>query len=110
MKYAIIEIGGKQLVVEEGKYYAINRLPHKVGSSLSLQRVLLCNDRGRRFIGRPYIEDLVGIKITATILEHFKDSKVIAFKMRPKKKTRVTKGHRQSQTYIMINEIQTNVN
>jgi large subunit ribosomal protein L21 len=110
MKYAIIEIGGKQLIVEEGKYYAINRLPHKVGSSLSLERVLLCNDRGRRFIGHPYIENSNDVKITATILEHFKDSKVTVFKMRPKKKTRITKGHRQAQTYIMINEIQTNNN
>ena len=46
MKYAVIEIGGKQLLVEEGKYYATNRLPHKAGSSLSLQRILLCNDKG----------------------------------------------------------------
>ena len=40
MKYAVIEIGGKQLLVEEGKYYATNRLPNKAGSSLMLQRIL----------------------------------------------------------------------
>ena len=63
MKYAVIEIGGKQLLVEEGKYYAINRLPQKAGSSLVLQRVLLCNDKGRRFVGHPYIENLDLVKI-----------------------------------------------
>jgi ribosomal protein L21 len=62
MKYAVIEIGGKQLLVEEGKYYAINRLPQKAGSSLVLQRVLLCNDKGRRFVGHPYIENLDFLK------------------------------------------------
>ena len=76
MKYAVIEIGGKQLLVEEGKYYATNRLPHKAGSSLSLQRILLCNDKGRRLVGHPYIENLESVEIKATVLEHFKDSKI----------------------------------
>ena len=110
MKYAVIEIGGKQLLVEEGKYYAINRLPQKVGSSLVLQRVLLCNDKGRRFVGHPYIKNLDLVKIQVTVLEHFKDSKITVFKMKPKKKIRWTKGHRQLQTRIMIDKIQTQVN
>ena len=58
MKYAVIEIGGKQMLVEEGKYYAINRLPHKAGSSLNINRILFCNDKGRRVVGHPYIENL----------------------------------------------------
>ena len=69
MKYAVIEIGGKQMLVEEGKYYAINRLPHKAGSSLNLNRVLLCNDKGQRIVGHPYIENVESVKIKATILK-----------------------------------------
>ena len=110
MKYAIIEIGGKQMLVEEGKYYATNRLPHKAGSSLILQRILLCNDKGRRMVGHPYIENLDTVEIKATVLEHFKNSKITVFKMKPKKKTRWTKGHRQAQTRIMIDKIQTKPN
>ena len=110
MKYAVIEIGGKQMLVEEGKYYAINRLPHKAGSSLNINRILLCNDKGQRIVGHPYIENVDSVKIKATILEHFKDSKITVFKMKPKKKTRWTKGHRQAQTRIMIDKIQTKAN
>jgi|TARA_B000000437_G_C11438681_1_gene221208 large subunit ribosomal protein L21 len=110
MKYAVIEIGGKQMLVEEGKYYATNRLPNKAGSSLMLQRILLCNDKGRRIVGHPYIENLESVEIKATVLEHFKDSKITVFKMKPKKKTRLTKGHRQAQTRIMIDKIQTKPN
>jgi large subunit ribosomal protein L21 len=105
MKYAIIEISGKQILIEEGKHYITNRLPHKEGSSLEMQRILLCSDNGKRFIGYPYFRDKENIKIKATILEHSSGPKVITFKMRPKKKTRWTKGHRQAQTRILIDKI-----
>jgi len=108
MKYAVIEIGGKQMLVEEGKYYAINRLPHKAGSSLNINRILFCNDKGRRVVGHPYIENLESVQVKATILEHFKDKKITVFKIKPKKKLRWTRGHRQLQTRIMIDKIQTN--
>jgi large subunit ribosomal protein L21 len=75
-----------------------------------LQRILLCNDKGRRIVGHPYIENLESVEIKATVLEHFKDSKITVFKMKPKKKTRLTKGHRQAQTRIMIDKIQTKPN
>lgn len=107
MKYAVIEIGGKQVVVEEGKYYAVNRLPQKIGSSLLLSRILLCNDQGRRVLGYPYIEDLKNVKVVATVLEHFNTPKITVFKMKPKKKLRWTRGHRQAQTRIMIDKIET---
>ena len=107
MKYAVIEIGGKQVIIEEGKYYPINRLPQKIGSSLILNRILLCNDCGRRILGYPYIEDFKNVKIVATILEHFKTKKITVFKMKPKKNIRWTRGHRQAQTRIIIDRIET---
>merc|ERR1712176_962190 len=78
--------------------YAINRLPHKAGSSLNINRILFCNDKGRRVVGHPYIENLESVQVKATILEHFKDKKITVFKMKPKKKLRWTRGHRQLQT------------
>lgn len=107
MKYAVVEIGGKQLIVEEGKFYAINHLPQKIGSSVLLNRILFCNDHGRRIIGYPYIGNDKNIKIVATILEHRRGSKITVFKMKPKKKYRLTQGHRQAQTQIMIDRIET---
>ena len=106
MKYAVIEIGGRQVIVEEGKYYSINRLPQKIGSSLLLSRILLCNDQGRRICGYPYIDDFKKVKIIATVLEHFNASKITVFKMKPKKHIRWTRGHRQAQTSIFIDKIE----
>ena len=110
MKYAIIEISGKQILVEEGKHYVTNRLPYKEGSSLQMNLILLCSDNGKRLIGQPYLESKENIEINATILEHLKGPKVTIFKMRPKKKTRLTKGHRQAQTRILIDKILTKTN
>lgn len=107
MKYAVIEIGGKQVIVEEGKYYSINRLSQKIGSSILLSRILLCNDCGRRILGYPYVEDLTKVKVVATVLEHFNAPKITVFKMKPKKKLRWTRGHRQAKTRIMIDKIET---
>lgn len=108
MKYAIIEISGKQLLVEEGKYYLTDRLPQKEGSSIELQRILLCRDNEKRFIGYPY--DSENIVVKATVLEHVMGPKVTTFKMRAKKKKRWTRGHRQAQTRIMIDKILTEQN
>jgi len=110
MKYAIIEISGKQILVEEGKHYVTNRLPYKEGSSLLMHRILLCNDNGKRFFGYPYLENGENIEIKATVLEHLRGPKVTLLKMKPKKKTRWRKGHRQSQTRFMIDQILTKTN
>ena len=107
MKYAVVEIGGKQILVEEGRYFFVNNLPHKIGSALLLNRVLLCNDNGRRIVGYPYIVNQSIIQVTATILEHGRGPKISVFKMKPKKKYRVMRGHRQPITKIIIDKIET---
>ena len=110
MKYAIIEINGKQILVEEGKHYVTNRLPYNEGSTLALHRVLLCSDNGKRLIGQPYLDNVKDIEIKATVLEHLRGPKITLLKMKPKKKTRWTKGHRQAQTRFMVDQILTKTN
>ena len=46
MKYAIIEISGKQFWVEMGKFYDFNRIPTELGKEITLNRVLLLNNEG----------------------------------------------------------------
>jgi large subunit ribosomal protein L21 len=102
MKYAIIEISGRQFWVETGKYYDFNRISEKEGTPISINKILLVNDNGNTFIGTPYIEN---IKIEATIIKHLRGQKLIVYKMRPKKKTRKKQGHRQDLTRIFIEKI-----
>jgi large subunit ribosomal protein L21 len=102
MKYAIVEISGRQFWIETGKYYDFNRMTTGLGKQITLNRVLLLNDGGSILIGKPYLES---VKIKGKILEHLRGKKTIVYKMRPKKKTRKKQGHRQELTRVFIEDI-----
>jgi len=105
MKYAIVEISGRQFWIETGKYYDFNRIPAKLGKEIKLNRVLLSNNNGDLLIGKPYLES---VEIKGKILEHLRGKKTIVYKMRPKKKTRRKQGHRQELTRVLIEDILVN--
>lgn len=105
MTYAIIETGGKQLRVEPGYFYDVERLHVEESGQLSLDRVLLVQHQGEVNVGQPFVE---GAVVRATVLRHLRGRKVIVYKMRPKKKTRKKQGHRQELTRLMIEEISLN--
>ena len=102
MKYAIVEISGRQFWIETGKYYDFNRIPAELGKQITLNRILLLNNKGDISIGKPYLEN---IQIKGKILEHLRGKKTIVYKMRPKKKTRKKQGHRQELTRVLIQDI-----
>lgn len=102
MKYAIVEISGRQFWIETGKYYDFNQIPTELGKQITLNRVLLLNNEGDILVGKPYLES---VKITGKILEHLRGKKTIVYKMRPKKKTRKKQGHRQDLTRVLIEDI-----
>src|SRR5210317_1222750 len=102
MKYAIVEISGRQFWIETGNYYDFNRISTDLGKQITLNRILLLNNEGNISIGQPYLES---VKIKGKILEHFRGKKTIVYKMRPKKKTRKKQGHRQDLTRVFIEDI-----
>ncbi len=107
MKYAIVEISGRQFWIETGKYYDLNRIPTELGKEITLNRVLVVKDDGiegddKILFGRPYLK---GVTVKGKILEHLRSRKTIVYKMRPKKKTRKKQGHRQNLTRVLIEEI-----
>ena len=104
MKYAIVEISGRQFWIETGKYYDLNRIPTELGKEITLNRVLLANNEGELLIGKPYLES---VKVKGKILEHLRGRKTIVYKMRPKKKTRKTFGSRSKMTRVLIRSINT---
>lgn len=105
MKYAVVEISGRQFWVEMGKYYDFNRIPTELGKEITLNRVLLLNNHGDVLVGKPYLET---VKIKGKILEHLRAKKTIVYKMKPKKKTRTKQGHRQDLTRVLIEDISIN--
>ena len=102
MKYAIVEISGRQFWIEKGKYYDFNRISTELGKQITLNRVLLLNNENNLLIGHPYLES---VTIKGKILEHLRGKKTIVYKMRPKKKTRKKQGHRQELTRVLIEDI-----
>jgi large subunit ribosomal protein L21 len=105
MAYAIIETGGKQLRVEPGRFYDVERLPIAENESVSIDRVLFIENDGDVSIGQPLV---AGATVEATVLRHLRGRKIIVYKMRPKKKTRKKQGHRQELTRLMIDAINLN--
>lgn len=102
MTYAIIEICGKQLKVEPGKFYDLDRLDLEPESDLKIDKVLLIHHEDQIHVGQPYLD---GANVEGTILLHRRGKKVIVYKMQPKKKTRKKRGHRQELSRLMINSI-----
>ncbi|UBF23739.1 50S ribosomal protein L21 [Kovacikia minuta CCNUW1] len=100
--YAIIETGGKQLRVEPGRFYDVERLAAEPDTQITIDKVLFVQDDGTISVGQPLVE---GATVAATVLRHLRDRKIIVYKMRPKKKTRKKQGHRQELTRLMIDSI-----
>jgi large subunit ribosomal protein L21 len=105
MTYAIIETGGKQLRVEPGRFYDIELLHVEPEENYTIDKVLLIHHEDEITIGQPFIE---GATVEGTVLKHWRGPKVLVYKMKPKKKTRKKRGHRQEITRLMINSIDLN--
>ncbi|MBQ5613637.1 MAG: 50S ribosomal protein L21, partial [Tidjanibacter sp.] len=80
----------------------VNRLHEDVDASVSFDKVLLTDNDGQVVVGTPVVE---GAKVTAKVLKHLKDDKVIVFKKKRRKGYKVKNGHRQPLTQILIEEI-----
>jgi len=105
MSYAIVEAGGTQLRVEPGRFYDINHLHADPNETYTIDKVLLVNADDQVTIGQPFVE---GATVVGTILSHLRGRKIIVYKMRPKKKTRKKRGHRQELTRLLIESISVN--
>ncbi|BAC88766.1 50S ribosomal protein L21 [Gloeobacter violaceus] len=102
MVYAIVETGGKQVLVQPGRFYDVELLALDVEAALTFDKVLLVRHEGGAVVGRPTVE---GAAVQGRILQHGKAAKVTVYKMRPKKGYRRKKGHRQRFTRVMIESI-----
>jgi large subunit ribosomal protein L21 len=105
MTYAIIETGGKQIRVEPGRFYDIELLHVEPEEQITIDAVLFVQHNGEVTIGQPIV---AGATVQGTVMRHFRDRKVLVYKMKPKKKTRKKRGHRQEVTRLMIDSISMN--
>ncbi|NWF77383.1 MAG: 50S ribosomal protein L21 [Chloroflexi bacterium] len=100
--YAIVDIGGKQYKVAPKQTLKVERLDVPQGDVVELDKVLFIGGDKDTLVGNPIIK---GAKVVATSLGEAKGEKVIVFKYKAKVRYRRKKGHRQTYTKILVNEI-----
>ncbi len=103
MDYAVIKTGGKQYRVKPGDTLDVELLPNPIDSIAEFGDVLALSDGGEVTIGAPLVE---GAKVTAQVLAHYKDRKLMVFKYKAKTRYRRKRGHRQSYTRLRIQDIE----
>ncbi|VEU76526.1 50S ribosomal protein L21 [Mycoplasmopsis columboralis] len=96
---AIIETGGKQLLVEEGQTIFVEKLEGEEGSQVTFDKVLLVDSK----IGQPYVQNAV---VTGVIEKQGKAKKIVVYRHNAKSTHKRKLGHRQPYTRIKITSIQ----
>ena len=96
MSYAIIKTGGKQFAVEDGQKLRVPSIEGEAGAKVDIEALVLGTGKDAKIGG--------GI-VSATIVGHGKDDKIIVFKMKRRKQYKRTQGHRQGYTEIKIEKI-----
>ena len=99
--YAVVRSGGKQYRVSPGGSVRVEKLDGEVGSSVTLDEVLMIGGEDVK-IGAPTVD---GASVTGTIVAQGRGPKIRVFKMKRRKGYRRLQGHRQDYTEIKIDQI-----
>jgi large subunit ribosomal protein L21 len=99
--YAIIKNGGKQYKVQEGDFLNLDKLGASPKEKITLTEVLAVND-GELKIGTPFVK---GAKVELEVVAEGKDKKVIIYKKRRRKDSKLKKGFRREYTRVKVTGI-----
>jgi len=99
--YAIMKCGGKQYKVQEGDYLNLDLLDASPKEKVTVSEVLAVND-GELKIGTPVVE---GASVELEVVTHGKDKKVIIYKKRRRKDSKLKKGFRRQYTRVRVTKI-----
>lgn len=102
MAFAVIKTGGKQYLVEEGRYLEIEKVPGaEVGKTITFDHVLFKDDGKEVEVGMP----TTGGKVTGKVLEAGKDDKKVVIRYKQKSRYFKKRGHRQHYMKVLIEKI-----
>ena len=100
--YAIVNISGKQFKATEGTRVRIPKQTGDAGAKLTFDNVLLFHDGTNTQIGTPTVS---GASVTATVVDHGRERKILIYKKKRRKGYQRKNGHRQWYTEIEIQKI-----
>jgi len=98
--YAIIKTGGKQYKVHEGDILNVDKLSREPKDTVEFTEVIAVNDGTSLITGA----DLKAT-VTAEVIVEGRDKKVIIYKKRRRKDSKLKRGFRRSYTRVRITKI-----
>ena len=99
--YAIIKTGGKQYKVSEGDILNIDLLSKAPKETVEFTEVIAVNDGKSLTTGNA----VANAKVTAEVIVEGRDKKVIIYKKRRRKDSKLKRGFRRSFTKVRITKI-----
>ena len=101
--YAIVNISGKQFKATEGARVRVPLQTGDAGAKVTFDNVLLVHDGSSTKIGAPTVK---GATVTATVVDHGREKKILIYKKKRRKGYQRKNGHRQWFTEVEIQKIQ----
>ncbi len=98
---ALVEIAGQQFEVEKNTVLNVPRLKGEPGNEVKFENILLADNDGNIKIGTPFLSG----SISAKILEHGRDEKILIFHKKRRKGYRKLNGYRSQFTRIEVTDI-----
>ena len=100
--YALIEFAGKQFKIEEGSSIKVPFVDGKVGTKVTIDKVLYLDDGKNKTVGTPLVS---GVKIDGEITSHGRERKVVVFKFKRRKGYQKKNTHRQEYSMLKIDKL-----
>ena len=100
--YAIVNISGKQFKATEGARVRVPLQTGDAGAKVTFDNVLLVHDGSNTKIGAPTVK---GATVTATVIDHGREKKILIYKKKRRKGYQRKNGHRQWFTEVEIQKI-----
>ena len=102
MAFAIIQNGGKQYIVEEGKTVSLEKMDVPAGEKVTFSLVVLSSDGTKTDVGTPFLE---GKTVEGEVVEEGRADKIRVVHKQSKKRMMRVRGHRQPFTLVKITKI-----
>ncbi len=99
--YAIIKNGGKQYKVSEGDFLKLDKIDAQAKNKIEVTEVLAVCDKELK-VGSPFVD---GAKVELEVITHGRDKKVIIYKKRRRKDSKLKRGFRRSFTQVRVTKI-----
>ncbi|WP_457595982.1 50S ribosomal protein L21 [Hydrogenimonas sp.] len=99
---AIIKHGGKQYKVQEGDILRLDYMGLEPKAKIEIKEVLAVENDGDLKVGTPYVD---GAVVEAEVINEGRERKIIIYKKRRRKDSKLKRGFRRDFTRVRITKI-----